>query len=52
MQISKLCWGLDMQHVDPIEITKKVVNGVYNVRAFCLGSGESDAFAEKEKIQT
>lgn len=28
--ISKLCWGLDMRIVDPVEVTKKVVNGVFN----------------------
>ncbi|KZV96056.1 hypothetical protein EXIGLDRAFT_733890 [Exidia glandulosa HHB12029] len=28
-RIAKLCYGLDMDHVDPIEITKKVISGVY-----------------------
>ncbi|GAA5997694.1 ribonucleoside-diphosphate reductase large subunit [Rhodotorula paludigena] len=28
-RISKLCYGLDMDHVEPIEITKRVINGVY-----------------------
>ncbi|KZT40785.1 ribonucleotide reductase alpha subunit [Sistotremastrum suecicum HHB10207 ss-3] len=28
-RISKLCYGLDIDHVDPIEITKKVIAGVY-----------------------
>ncbi|EJC98900.1 uncharacterized protein FOMMEDRAFT_128598 [Fomitiporia mediterranea MF3/22] len=28
-RIGKLCFGLDPKHVDPIEITKKVVAGVY-----------------------
>ncbi|OCB89086.1 hypothetical protein A7U60_g3769 [Sanghuangporus baumii] len=28
-RIGKLCFGLDPKHVDPIEITKKVVSGVY-----------------------
>ncbi|GAA6021180.1 hypothetical protein JCM8202_001887 [Rhodotorula sphaerocarpa] len=29
-RINKLCYGLDMNHVEPIEITKRVINGVYN----------------------
>lgn len=29
-RINKLCYGLDPDHVDPIEITKKVIAGVYN----------------------
>ncbi|KIM25727.1 hypothetical protein M408DRAFT_206835 [Serendipita vermifera MAFF 305830] len=29
-RIHKLCYGLDPEHVDPIEITKKVIAGVYN----------------------
>ncbi|KIJ27544.1 hypothetical protein M422DRAFT_37723 [Sphaerobolus stellatus SS14] len=29
-RISKLCYGLDTDHVEPIEITKKVIAGVYN----------------------
>ncbi|KAF8576687.1 ribonucleotide reductase alpha subunit [Ramaria rubella] len=28
-RISKLCYGLDTDHLDPIEITKKVISGVY-----------------------
>ncbi|KEP51375.1 ribonucleoside-diphosphate reductase, alpha subunit [Rhizoctonia solani 123E] len=28
-RITKLCYGLDRNHVDPIEITKKVIAGVY-----------------------
>ncbi|TIB72227.1 hypothetical protein E3Q22_00573 [Wallemia mellicola] len=28
-RINKLCYGLDSNHVDPIEITKKVVQGVH-----------------------
>ncbi|EJD38904.1 ribonucleotide reductase alpha subunit [Auricularia subglabra TFB-10046 SS5] len=28
-RVSKLCYGLDPEHVDPIEITKKVIDGVY-----------------------
>ncbi|GAA6025163.1 hypothetical protein JCM10207_008921 [Rhodosporidiobolus poonsookiae] len=28
-RINKLCYGLDMNHVEPIEITKRVINGVY-----------------------
>ncbi|KAL4251787.1 Ribonucleoside-diphosphate reductase large chain [Abortiporus biennis] len=29
-RITKLCYGLDQKHVDPITITKKVIAGVYN----------------------
>ena len=28
-RISKLCYGLDANHVDAIEVTKKVISGVY-----------------------
>ena len=28
-RITKLCYGLDRDHVDPIEVTKKVIAGVY-----------------------
>ncbi|WFD32960.1 ribonucleoside-diphosphate reductase [Malassezia sp. CBS 17886] len=28
-RVSKLCYGLDMNYVDPIEITRKVVDGIY-----------------------
>ncbi|KAH7876111.1 ribonucleotide reductase [Lentinula edodes] len=28
-RIDKLCYGLDMNYVDPIEVTQKVVQGVY-----------------------
>ncbi|GAA5883417.1 hypothetical protein JCM16303_003785 [Sporobolomyces ruberrimus] len=28
-RINKLCYGLDMNHLEPIEITKRVINGVY-----------------------
>lgn len=28
--ISKLCWGLNTDHVDVIEVSKKVIAGVYN----------------------
>jgi ribonucleoside-diphosphate reductase subunit M1 len=28
-RITKLCYGLDRNHVDPIEVTKKVIAGVY-----------------------
>ncbi|KDQ09906.1 hypothetical protein BOTBODRAFT_36721 [Botryobasidium botryosum FD-172 SS1] len=28
-RIAKLCYGLDPDHVEPIEITKKVISGVY-----------------------
>jgi ribonucleoside-diphosphate reductase subunit M1 len=28
-RVAKLCYGLDARHVEPIEITKKVVAGVY-----------------------
>ncbi|CEQ41066.1 SPOSA6832_02758 [Sporobolomyces salmonicolor] len=29
-RITKLCYGLDMNHLEPIEITKRVINGVYH----------------------
>ena len=29
-RISKLCWGLNTDHVDVIEVSKKVIAGVYN----------------------
>ncbi|KAH7098369.1 ribonucleotide reductase alpha subunit [Auriculariales sp. MPI-PUGE-AT-0066] len=29
-RLQKLCYGLDLDHVDPIEITKKVISGVYS----------------------
>ncbi|KAI5481808.1 ribonucleoside-diphosphate reductase subunit M1 [Pseudohyphozyma bogoriensis] len=28
-RIQKLCYGLDTNHLEPIEITKRVINGVY-----------------------
>ncbi|SGY28419.1 BQ5605_C086g13011 [Microbotryum silenes-dioicae] len=28
-RISKLCYGLDLNHLEPIEITKRVIAGVY-----------------------
>jgi ribonucleoside-diphosphate reductase subunit M1 len=28
-RISRLCYGLDSEHVDPLAITMKVINGVY-----------------------
>ncbi|GAA5963128.1 hypothetical protein JCM3765_003617 [Sporobolomyces pararoseus] len=28
-RINKLCYGLDMNHLEPIEITKRVISGVY-----------------------
>ncbi|PWN49742.1 putative RNR1-ribonucleoside-diphosphate reductase large subunit [Violaceomyces palustris] len=28
-RVSKLCYGLDAEYVDPIEITKKVIDGIY-----------------------
>lgn len=28
-RVAKLCYGLDMNYVDPIEITRKVVDGIY-----------------------
>lgn len=28
-RVERLCYGLDMDHVDPIEITQKVIAGVY-----------------------
>lgn len=29
-RVGKLCYGLDAEHVDPVEITKKVISGVYS----------------------
>lgn len=29
-RIQKLCYGLDLQHVDPVFITKKVIEGLYD----------------------
>jgi ribonucleoside-diphosphate reductase subunit M1 len=28
-RVSRLCYGLDSEHVDPLAITMKVINGVY-----------------------
>ncbi|RCH81238.1 ribonucleotide-diphosphate reductase subunit rnr1, partial [Rhizopus stolonifer] len=28
-RINKLCYGLDMNYVDPVAITQKVISGVY-----------------------
>ena len=28
-RVSRLCYGLDMYHVDPVAITQKVISGVY-----------------------
>ncbi|CAA91952.1 Ribonucleoside-diphosphate reductase large chain [Schizosaccharomyces pombe] len=28
-RVSRLCYGLDSDHVDPVEITQKVISGVY-----------------------
>lgn len=28
-RVSRLCYGLDMNHVDPVQITQKVISGVY-----------------------
>ncbi|KAK1778427.1 ribonucleotide reductase [Copromyces sp. CBS 386.78] len=28
-RVSRLCYGLDMNHVDPVAITQKVISGVY-----------------------
>ena len=29
-RVSRLCYGLDSDHVDPTAITMKVINGVYH----------------------
>ncbi|GDX53441.1 ribonucleoside-diphosphate reductase [Bacteroidota bacterium] len=29
-RIDKLCYGLDTKHVEPIEVAKKVINGIYD----------------------
>jgi hypothetical protein len=28
-RVSRLCYGLDMDHIDPVTITQKVISGVY-----------------------
>lgn len=28
-RVSRLCYGLDPDHVDPVHITQKVISGVY-----------------------
>jgi ribonucleoside-diphosphate reductase subunit M1 len=28
-RVSRLCYGLDTEHVDPVAITQKVISGVY-----------------------
>lgn len=28
-RVSRLCYGLDPDHVDPVTITQKVISGVY-----------------------
>jgi ribonucleoside-diphosphate reductase subunit M1 len=28
-RVSRLCYGLDADHVDPVAITQKVISGVY-----------------------
>jgi len=28
-RVSRLCYGLDPDHVDPVAITQKVISGVY-----------------------
>lgn len=28
-RVSRLCYGLDTDHVDPVAITQKVISGVY-----------------------
>ncbi|WFD25021.1 ribonucleoside-diphosphate reductase [Malassezia equina] len=29
-RVAKLCYGLDMNYIDPIEITRKVIDGIYD----------------------
>ena len=29
-RIEKLCYGLDMNYIEPVEIAKKVINGIYD----------------------
>ncbi len=29
-RVDKLCYGLDLKHVEPIEVAKKVINGIYD----------------------
>jgi ribonucleoside-diphosphate reductase subunit M1 len=28
-RVSRLCYGLDPEHIDPVAITQKVISGVY-----------------------
>jgi hypothetical protein len=28
-RVSRLCYGLDPEHVDPVAITQKIISGVY-----------------------
>ena len=29
-RIEKMCYGLDMAYIEPVEIAKKVINGIYD----------------------
>ena len=29
-RVEKLCYGLDLKYVQPVEIAKKVINGIYD----------------------
>ena len=29
-RIEKLCYGLDMNYIEPVEIAKNVINGIYD----------------------
>ena len=35
-RVKKLCYGLDANHVDSIEIAKKVIQGLYDGVTTCL----------------
>lgn len=49
-RVSRLCYGLDTEHVDPVAITQKVISGVYGgvttVQLDDLVSGPASAAAD------
>ena len=42
-RIERLCYSLDPKHVDPADVAKKVIQGIYDerVRGYCAGIGNS-----------
>ena len=30
-RLDKLCYGLDSNYIEPLEIAKKVINGIYSI---------------------